>query len=44
MTDENLEKLGLNRDSLVEKRGVEVGNIFPLETKYTDALGVYYSG
>ena len=24
-------------------RGVEVGNIFPLETKYTDALGVYYS-
>lgn len=24
-------------------RAVEVGNIFPLETKYTDALGVYYT-
>lgn len=43
MTDENLEKLGLKKDELVEKRGVEVGNIFPLETKYTDALDVYYT-
>lgn len=43
MTDENLAKLGLDRDSLVEKRAVEVGNIFPLESKYTDALGVYYT-
>lgn len=24
-------------------RAVEVGNIFPLETKYSDALGLYYS-
>jgi prolyl-tRNA synthetase len=24
-------------------RAVEVGNIFPLESKYTDALGLYYS-
>lgn len=24
-------------------KGVEVGNIFPLETKFTDALGVYYT-
>jgi prolyl-tRNA synthetase len=43
LTDENLAKLGLKRDELVEKRGVEVGNIFPLETKYTDALDVYYT-
>jgi len=43
LTDENLAKLGLNRDDLVEKRGVEVGNTFPLESKYTDALGVYYT-
>lgn len=43
LTDENLTKLGLRRDELVEKRGVEVGNIFPLETKYTDALDVYYT-
>ncbi|MEX0748451.1 MAG: aminoacyl--tRNA ligase-related protein [Candidatus Saccharimonadales bacterium] len=42
-TDENLAKLGLDRSELVEQRGVEVGNIFPLETKYTDALGVYYT-
>jgi prolyl-tRNA synthetase len=41
-TDENLAKLGLDKSKLVEKKGVEVGNIFPLETKYTDALDVYY--
>lgn len=41
-TDENLAKIGLKKDELIEKRGVEVGNIFPLESKYTDALGVYY--
>jgi prolyl-tRNA synthetase len=43
MTDENLAKLGIKRDELVEKRGVEVGNIFPLESKYSDALGLYYT-
>lgn len=43
MTDENLEKLGLDRGTLVEKRGVEVGNTFHLESKYTDALDVYYT-
>jgi len=42
-TDENLAKLGLKKEDLVEKRGVEVGNIFPLESKYTDALDVYYT-
>lgn len=42
-TDENLAKLGLNKADLVEKKAVEVGNIFPLETKYTDALGMYYT-
>lgn len=41
--DENLVKLGLNKQDLVEKKGVEVGNTFHLETKYTDALGVYYT-
>ncbi len=40
--DENLAKLGLVKDDLIEKRAVEVGNIFPLESKYTDALDVYY--
>jgi prolyl-tRNA synthetase len=42
-TDENLARLGLKREELVEKRAVEVGNIFPLESKYTDALDVYYT-
>jgi prolyl-tRNA synthetase len=43
MTDENLEKLGLKREELVEKKAVEVGNTFHLETKYTDALDVFYT-
>lgn len=43
MTDENLEKLGLDRNDLIEKKGVEVGNTFHLESKYTDALDVYYN-
>ena len=42
-TDEILTQLGLNRDELVEQRAVEVGNIFPLGSKYSDALGVYFT-
>jgi prolyl-tRNA synthetase len=42
-TDETLEKLGLDKSKLVEKRAVEVGNIFPLESKYSDALDLYYT-
>lgn len=42
-TDATLAKVGLRKDELLEKRGVEVGNIFPLESKYTDALGVYFT-
>lgn len=41
--DATLEKLGLKKEDLVEKKAVEVGNIFPLESKYTDALDVYYT-
>lgn len=41
--DKTLEKVGLKKEDLVEKRGVEVGNIFPLESKYSDALGVFYT-
>jgi prolyl-tRNA synthetase len=41
--DETLAKLGLDKNNLVEKKGVEVGNTFPLESKYTDGLGVYYT-
>jgi prolyl-tRNA synthetase len=43
LTDENLAKLGIDKSELVEKRGVEVGNIFPLESKYSDALDLYYT-
>ena len=42
-TDENLLKLGLDKTKLVEKKAIEVGNIFPLESKYTDALNVFYT-
>lgn len=42
-TPENLEKLGLDSSKLVTKKSIEVGNIFPLESKYTDALDVYYT-
>jgi len=41
--DENLARLGLKKEELVEKRGVEVGNIFPLESKYSDALDLYFT-
>jgi len=43
MNDTNLAKLGLKKEDLVEKRGSEAGNTFHLESKYTDALGVYYT-
>lgn len=42
LTDENLAKLGLKKEELVAKKGVEVGNTFHLESKYTDALDLYY--
>ncbi len=42
-TDEVLQQLDLKREDLVEKRAVEVGNIFPLGSKYSDALDVYYT-
>jgi prolyl-tRNA synthetase len=41
--DENLAKLGFDKAKLVKKKGVEVGNTFHLETKYTDALDVRYT-
>lgn len=43
MRSPGLAKLGLNTDSMEKARGVEVGNTFHLETKYTDALGVNFT-
>lgn len=40
--DEQLQKLGLDKSDLIEKKSVEVGNIFPLGTKFSDALGLNY--
>jgi len=41
-TDEVLKDLGLSKDSLSENKAVEVGNIFPLGTRFSDALGLVY--
>ncbi len=42
LTDETLAELGVKRDDLVEKKSIEVGNIFHLGTKFSDALGLSY--
>ena len=41
-TDEVFEILGLDKDTLVEHRAVEVGNIFTLGTRFSDALDLKY--
>ncbi len=41
--DEVLADLGLSKDELVEKKAVEVGNIFTLSTKFSDALDLNYT-
>ncbi len=41
-TDEVIENLGLNKDNLVEEKAVEVGNIFTLGTRFSDALDLKY--
>ena len=42
-TDEVLADLGVTKDELVEKTAVEVGNIFTLGTKFSDALDLQYT-
>lgn len=41
--DEVLADLGVSRDELVERAAVEVGNIFTLGTKFSDALDLNYT-
>ncbi|MDD5165629.1 MAG: His/Gly/Thr/Pro-type tRNA ligase C-terminal domain-containing protein [Candidatus Pacebacteria bacterium] len=43
LNDEVLADLGIKREELVEKKAVEVGNIFSLGTRFSDALGLVYS-
>jgi prolyl-tRNA synthetase len=42
LNDEVLKDLGLERSDLVEKTAVEVGNIFSLGTRFSDAFGLNY--
>ncbi len=42
-TDEVLADLGIEKSELVEKTAVEVGNIFTLGTKFSDALDLKYT-
>ncbi len=41
--DEVLADLGVSRDELVQKKAVEVGNIFTLSTKFSDALDLKFT-
>lgn len=41
--DEVLADLGVTRDELVEKTAIEVGNIFTLGTKFSDALDLTFT-
>lgn len=41
-TDENLATLGLEKGELVEKKAIEVGNIFHLGTRFSEALGLTF--
>lgn len=42
-TDETLAKIGLNKVDLVEKRAVEVGNIFTLGDRYSEPMGLFFT-
>lgn len=42
LNDEVLKDLGITRSDLVEKKAVEVGNIFNLGTRFSEALGLHY--
>jgi prolyl-tRNA synthetase len=41
--DERLTNTDIDKSRLEERKAIEVGNIFPLESKYTDALDVFYT-
>ncbi|MFZ5950102.1 MAG: proline--tRNA ligase [Candidatus Rifleibacteriota bacterium] len=40
--DEVIAEFGLTRNDFVEKKAIEVGNIFKLGTKFSDGLGLQY--
>jgi prolyl-tRNA synthetase len=42
-TDDVLAELGYEKDAFTAQPAIEVGNIFPLGTKYAEALELYYT-
>jgi prolyl-tRNA synthetase len=42
-TDDVLDELGLEKNKLQEACAIEVGNIFPLGTRFSESLGLTYS-
>ncbi|MFA6552279.1 MAG: aminoacyl--tRNA ligase-related protein [Candidatus Paceibacterota bacterium] len=40
--EETLKKFGLKKDEMTEEKAIEVGNIFPLGTKYSKAIGLTF--
>jgi prolyl-tRNA synthetase len=40
--DDTLSELGLRKEDLREEKAIEVGNIFPLGTRFSDALALTY--
>jgi len=42
LTDEVLNDLGISKKDLIEKKAVEVGNIFSLGTRFSEALGLSF--
>lgn len=42
LEDADLKELGVTREELTEKKSIEVGNIFSLGTKFSEALGLQY--
>ena len=41
-TEKNILKFGFDKNKLKQEKSIEVGNIFPLGSKYSEALGLYY--
>jgi prolyl-tRNA synthetase len=42
-TDDVLERLGLDKDALAERKAIEAGNIFNLGTRFSETLGLMYT-
>ncbi len=43
LADADLSELGVTRDELEKRKSIEVGNIFSLGTKFSEALGLMFS-